>query len=125
MQCKKRLTPFLTKKETVKDYNDRRVENKDYFEQGFYYIADKEREEEMIRNSIIINQKDNFGMLEHKDLSRFVGCCGASPVGQPNLVCGNCRAEVGRKTDDCLTPHYIKLDQNKVIFSQNEHDYYK
>lgn len=40
--------------------------------------------------NIFTHVEDKFGLIPHKDLQRYAGCCGASVEGLPNLLCYHC-----------------------------------
>ena len=105
--CQHRLTSVLTEATEVRDYSS--VQDEEFFGRGQFY-ENHAREE----GFYLLHVSDCVGLKNHGEISRFSGCCGPSPDGQLNKICFKCKAEIGRETTDCLTPHYTKIRIDKV-----------
>ena len=53
-------------------------------------------------------------LVNHRDDSRFRGCCGPSVMDQYNQVCFQCRREIGVIYGDCCAPHFVAINANRL-----------
>lgn len=57
---------------------------------------------------------ESINLENHKDRSRFTGCCGSSQLKNLNQVCPNCKNEIGLIVDDCWTSRFTGIDASKI-----------
>ncbi|MFJ5546492.1 hypothetical protein [Streptomyces sp. NPDC093225] len=62
----------------------------------------------------VLNLDDIMGVKRHPDPRRRNGCCGLDGLDGPNLVCGNCGAEVATQQSDCWSQQLIALIPDAV-----------
>jgi hypothetical protein len=115
-KCEKRISKILIVKEVT--FEKLRLESTELTPllRNQHYCFDKEQ-------NVFISINDKFNLKYHTDTNRFQGCCGNSIEGLPNIICNYCSSEIGREVTDCCTPHYVKLNQQAVVFSENFTDY--
>lgn len=58
---------------------------------------------------------DSIILSDHKDKSRFIGCCGPSNFETFNQICPKCDSEIGVIIADCYTSHFTGIDSKKVF----------
>ena len=85
---------------------------KDLLKSGMYIFTDEA--EYMLENFDVLVAYDSINLVNHKDRSRFIGCCGPGDFNVYNQICPNCSAEIGVLIDDCWTDRFIGIDSSKV-----------
>jgi len=110
--CNTRISSLLSEIITVPDFHA--FIDKPLLQSGQYCID----------TTFYISLSDKLNLHYHKDESRRIGCCGPTPEGLPNLVC-SCTSEIGRETSDCLTPHFVTLDKEKVHLISDDNELLK
>lgn len=58
--------------------------------------------------------KESVHLHDHKDRSRFSGCCGPGNLSVLNQVCPKCSAEIGVIVEDCIFPYFVGISENTV-----------
>ncbi|MFD4668906.1 hypothetical protein ACFWNN_04175 [Lentzea sp. NPDC058450] len=67
------------------------------------------------RETVLIHPEDARNLRRHRDRSRLNGCCDLDGLDGPNLVCGNCGAELATERSDCwVTWHDVRLQPEAV-----------
>lgn len=87
-------------------------DGQDYIPRGFYLIQ-AETDYELIKGSIIINNKDLINSNRHSDRSRLNGCCGLDGCDGMNRVCLHDH-EIGTEYSDCWRIHKVVLSPELV-----------
>ncbi len=88
----------------------------DVLPQGFYYTSD-ERPIEDSKGWIYTHLKDIINAKYHPEKSS--GCCGMDGLDGMNLLCLNGH-EFATEVSDCWTPHFVKIEPEKVIKMEGE-----
>ena len=94
------------------------------FEDGVDMIAKNKfsiTNHENIGKEIVI-AIDAYFLKNHKNCNRFSGCCGSSGLDGMNKTCVNGH-EVATEVSDCWTPHYMKINLDKVTSKEKITDY--
>ncbi|MFD9596391.1 hypothetical protein ACFWA9_27105 [Kitasatospora sp. NPDC059973] len=66
----------------------------------------------------VVHPDDVVGTELHSGWDRLSACCqGPSGTNGPNVVCGNCGAEVATKQADCFTQDQVVLEPTAVCLS--------
>ncbi len=55
-----------------------------------------------------------------RDPAKLNGCCGLDGCDGPNLLCGNCGAEVATLRTDCWTPRIAIPDKSNTEFKRDD-----
>lgn len=63
---------------------------------------------------------DSINLEDHKEKSRFIGCCGSSQLECLNQICPNCKNEIGIFVSDCFTSTFTGIDIDKVSLKSLE-----
>lgn len=110
MELSNELVPLPADIEPV--YEDKT----DVLPQGFYYTSD----ERPIENSvgwIYTHLKDIINTVYN--LENAGGCCGMDGHAGLNLICMNGH-EFATEVSDCWTPHFVKVEPDKVFLMEGE-----
>lgn len=89
------------------------IDEKELLNDNKYILASEAEFNFEIPIEYLINT-NGILLSDHKDLSRFNGCCGPSEFGKLNQICTKCKFEIGVLIADCWTPRFIGIDINKV-----------